>query len=349
MAPNFDDDDFYDPNEEEYGDEGGDELSPEDRASMTKGTADVRKALGGDANKVTVKQIEDALWHYYYDVEKSVAFLQKSFINTAPKPTPKKAPEGKSIRSFYAATKDIAFFADDAEGSTASAWSGQSIAQHHASKPLPPSSRADFFNDMPWLQTSPDRQSTFHEPNMSRGGLLGGSGSAPKMSKLQALAAARKKKVEEKKASDQADQAENDMQNLSLSEPKRPTTKPSLLRKPKQSEDEPSAKRQAVDAADPPQTGKSQYSAGLDGAADVSLTTQPSDSPAPSGRLATPSAFAKTLVGSSSATIHGQRQDVFDMPYTSSSSFLASAFTQPSPDDVVLAAQAKGSNFGRTK
>lgn len=323
MAPNFDDDDFYDPNEDEYGDDGGDELSPEDRASMNKGTADVRKALGSDANKVTTKQIEDALWHYYYDVEKSVAFLQKSFVSSTPKPTPKKAPEGKSIRSLYA-------------------------AQSRTPKALPPSSTADFFNDMPWLQTSPSRQATFHEPDIPRG-LLGGSGPAPKMSKLQALAAARKKKVEEKKASDQADQAGNSMQNLSISEPPRSTPKSSLLRKPKQSEDEPSAKRQAVDATSPPRAEKVSNTAGLDGATNAATTTQLSDSPAPSGRLATPSAFAKTLVGSLSAGGHSQRQDVFDMPYTSSSSFLASAFTQPSPDDVVLAAQAKGSNFGRTK
>jgi elongation factor 1 alpha-like protein len=94
----FDDDGLDDDYEGEgYGD-GGDELSPEDREAMTTGTAEVRKQLGSDASKVTVKQIQDALWHYYYDVEKSVSYLQKTVIapaqpKTAPKPATKKTPE----------------------------------------------------------------------------------------------------------------------------------------------------------------------------------------------------------------------------------------------------------------
>ncbi|GAP92487.2 putative elongation factor 1-alpha [Rosellinia necatrix] len=61
--------------------DGEDELSPEDRAQMTAGTVDVRATLGTDSSKVTTQQIEDALWHYYYDVEKTVAYLTSKYIS----------------------------------------------------------------------------------------------------------------------------------------------------------------------------------------------------------------------------------------------------------------------------
>ncbi|KAL3590346.1 hypothetical protein FPOAC2_12534 [Fusarium poae] len=77
---------------EDYEEEGEDELSPEDRQAMDEGTAEVRRALGTEANKVTKSQIEEALWHYYYDVDKSVTYLMKTFIAPAPKPV-KKTPE----------------------------------------------------------------------------------------------------------------------------------------------------------------------------------------------------------------------------------------------------------------
>ena len=66
---------------------------------MTAGTAQVRAALGSDSSKVTTQQIEEALWHYYYDIEKSVAYLVSKCISQKPaKPTTQKRnkPGGKS-------------------------------------------------------------------------------------------------------------------------------------------------------------------------------------------------------------------------------------------------------------
>lgn len=347
----FDDDDYYDPNEEDYGEgeEFEDELSPEDRASMTKGTADVRTALGDDASKVTVKQIEEALWHYYYDVDKSVAYLQKTFINPAPKPTPKKAPERKLSRSLFVASGNISHFADEAETRKLEAIRSQHKptmqAQTCRAALTTASSISEFFNDMPWLEAPASRLTTFHAPRVPRLGLLGGSSSAPKMSKLQALAAARKKKTEDKKEQEKAAQAESGIQKLSISDQdKKHSRRPSLSSTTKPSTIEPAAKRPAtLQSKASVQASKSSSTA--------NLAEQGPDLPQaniPSGRLATPSAFATALVGSASEGHHGQRQDVFQMPYTSSSSFHASVFAEPSPDDVVLAAQAKGSNFGRT-
>ncbi|XP_044716251.1 elongation factor tu GTP binding domain-containing protein [Hirsutella rhossiliensis] len=90
----YDDDDLAD--QHDGYEDGDEELSPEDRASMSKGTAEVQKALGNVASKVTVTQIQEALWHYYYDVEKSVGYLKRTFITPTPKQSAKKTPEAFS-------------------------------------------------------------------------------------------------------------------------------------------------------------------------------------------------------------------------------------------------------------
>lgn len=113
--------DEYDGGEDGYGEE-EEELSPEDKgkprgsshnlrrgrgahrrtAQMEAGTAEVRSMLGAGASKVTKTQIQEALWHYYYDVDKSVAYLISKFIDP-PAPKPKSAPaKNKGGRSFLA-------------------------------------------------------------------------------------------------------------------------------------------------------------------------------------------------------------------------------------------------------
>jgi HBS1 N-terminus len=42
---------------------------------MRLGTIAVREALPSNVAHVTDKEIQESLWHYYYDVEKSVAYL----------------------------------------------------------------------------------------------------------------------------------------------------------------------------------------------------------------------------------------------------------------------------------
>ncbi|PTB64630.1 hypothetical protein BBK36DRAFT_1122831 [Trichoderma citrinoviride] len=252
MAPqDYDDDDFVDQYDEDLGEE-EDELSPEDKIAMKNGTTEVRKALGEEASKVTDAQIQEALWHYYYDVDKSVAYLTRTFIAPPPKPAPKPA-------------------------------------QKPAPKKAPeekPRIPANFFDDMPWLNIPRGRETVFIETPRPRGGLLGGTGSAPKMSKLQALAAMRKRKNEEKKAQERPDSLEGEVTKLALSD----------------------------------DTDK--------------------ENPVVS-RSHAPSAFAQALFESDSEADQRQRRDVFAMPYTQSSLFVASVFSEPSPDDIVLAARAK--------
>lgn len=209
-APAIDDDDLdydegYDETEEE-------DLSPEDKAAMDQATAAVRTAMGADYKKLSVKDVQDSLWHYYYDIEKTVAYLRKTYlapqVTKKPKAAPKKAPEGTSRKlSLFAPLQH------DGMGTGADqehlmdyknrSWNNST----YAPSALPPvtssfaGTHESFFSDMPWLDVPQHRTTTFLEPIRPRGGLLGGGDGAPKMSKLQALAAARKKKTEEKKLS----------------------------------------------------------------------------------------------------------------------------------------------------
>ena len=64
---------------------------------MTQGTIDVRATLGPAGSEITTAQIEEALWHYYYDLDKTVTYLVTKFIAPPPASSPKasKASKGK--------------------------------------------------------------------------------------------------------------------------------------------------------------------------------------------------------------------------------------------------------------
>ncbi|KAL7924260.1 hypothetical protein ACQKWADRAFT_287819 [Trichoderma austrokoningii] len=356
MAPptTYDDDDYvdqYDDFEEE------DEMSSEDKVAMAHGTAEVQKALGTEASKVTVAQIQEALWHYYYDVDKSVAYLAKTFIapapKSAPKPAPKKAPEGKT-GAFLLPAKQALFlqtFEAYRKSPEHDAYSTSFYGTPLHPRMFPviekPRISPTFFDDMPWLEIPKDREAVFIEPPHPAGGLLGGGSSAPKMSKLQALAALRKKKAEEKKDQERATPPEDEISKLSLSDSRnKENNSPSsnlqssnmqhdsavALNALAQEEEKPrgavgdSAKGQA----DPPTI--------VEGEGNVYIKLE--EEPVVSHSHA-PSAFARTLFSSALEADQTQRPHIFAMPYTQSSSFLANAFSEPSPDDIVLAAQAK--------
>lgn len=69
-------------------------------ANMAAGTIAVRAELPSTATHITDAQIQEALWNYYYDIEKSVSYLTKKYITKpqAPKKEvvqPAKKTEGK--------------------------------------------------------------------------------------------------------------------------------------------------------------------------------------------------------------------------------------------------------------
>lgn len=169
------------------------------------------------------------------------------------------------------------------------------------------------------------------------------------MSKLQALAAARKKKGEDKKSDEKVTETEQKMKNLSVEETtfQKENRKPTLggLSKRRKIEGESSyivdsPKAQGSLAVEktlaaepgPPQELKSAPE-------EMIVDSEPPSEPAK------PSAFAQALIGSASTATKAQLQ-TFPPPYMAYNVTLADVFTKPSPDDVVLAAQAQGSRFG---
>ncbi|KAF2117077.1 elongation factor 1 alpha [Lophiotrema nucula] len=75
----YEDNDGYS-DEEDYEEEegGGDAMTDEDREQMRLGTIQVKEALGSSI-PATDAQIQESLWHYYYDVEKTVTYLKNKF------------------------------------------------------------------------------------------------------------------------------------------------------------------------------------------------------------------------------------------------------------------------------
>ncbi|PHH81533.1 hypothetical protein CDD82_550 [Ophiocordyceps australis] len=308
-----------------------DEFSAEDHEAMKTGTAEVRLALGPDASKVTVTQIQDSLWHYYYDVDKSVAYLRRTFISPAPKPASKptskstikpnnKSPEGKL---------------DDAPFLEALSLFVRAAGAHRGSPSAPVQTRRCLpteFDDMPWLHVPEHRIAHLIPPVQPQGGLLGGGDGSPRMSKLQALAAARKKKQDEKKEMDRTMQTEAGIKRLSISH----HVQESEVSSPKRHKgSEMFSPRPSISS---PTTPASMEQA---------LLHDPSPHVDSATRL-TPSALAQTLFDPTPARLLN-RPEFFAMPYASSCVFSCAAFSQPSPDDVVLAAQAQAGKKAPSK
>lgn len=404
-----------------------DELSPEDRALMTQGTADVQAALGVEASKVTVAQIEEALWHYYYDVDKSVAYLISKYVNPRPKAAKPvtRPPNGKFVTraidraaatfpleldipvhwaAKYVDLTDAGLPATQTcpESSTSCSqptcqllpFEFNSNAFQVASRPRKPLS--SLFQDMPWGNVPKHRQATFIPPSTPRGGLLGGSGAQPKMSKLQALAAARKKKAEEKKAiNDKLEGTRTKMEDLAVDAPAGKENVPlsgSSSKRLKTSESTPEGHSLPVFEPRPTQSTTSHHP-------DVEVEAPSGEVQAISTRaaepeqpvvVAEPSTFAQLLCGepSTGPRRKAPENDTFvgfgcgygadnkgnppSKPSTSTDWFdvrkrkpedsddyeevvvlypnlpqsVKDVFAQPSPDDIVLAAQAQAKTKG---
>ena len=72
----YDDDDLgYDEDQYEAVDDG---LTDDDKAQLRLGTIKVHELLGIDF-PISEEEIQEALWHYYYDVEKSVTYLKSGY------------------------------------------------------------------------------------------------------------------------------------------------------------------------------------------------------------------------------------------------------------------------------
>lgn len=335
---------------EEYVEEEGgqEELSPEDKVQMAEGTAEVRRALGPQADKVTTPQIQESLWHYYYDVDKTVAYLINKFVDPAPKPalkpkaTQKNAPSSDGMQPSYLLSIDFPRPIGVSEA--------DSRRRERASRTLP---TADFFADMPWQNIPENRRTVFIQPPRPRGGLLGGSSTGPKTSKLAALAAARKRKAEEATLVMMPKKEEKKVSKVETKPAHEDTHRKDSSRKDADGQDahmqdfqEENTRKEAHHREDAHRedthTEGAKYPIPFTG----SQTDGASDHRTIS-HMAEPSAFAQALFKSASETPRVNVQQVYSPPWMAFTTpgALREAFEKPSPDDVVLAAQSQGSRF----
>lgn len=193
----------------------------------------------------------------------------------------------------------------------------------------------DFFSDTPWLKVAPERLSTMKLVSTSpRGGLLGGSG---KPSKLAALAAARRKREEENQAL--ANKNENLAPDRTISlldqlgnnNGKGNDAEPASTHRERRNLSFRPAPKQETKVEEP--SNKVQETEKVEPATIV---------PDVKG---TPSTFAMTMFGPRMAA----ESFTADTPVNKANSSILihefpsdKAFASPSPDDVVLNAQAKG-------
>jgi elongation factor 1 alpha-like protein len=343
----YDDDDYY---EEEADDAaGGDGMTEDDKEQMRVGTTRVREALGDMSDFTSDEQIQEALWHYYYDVGKSVSYL-KNKLGAEPKQEEPKKEKAKPASRFDQA----ASVADQNAPPTAGKYTHIRFSQEQEpacpvahNLPLPlvsmPTNAAatDFFWDVPWGNVPPARSGriTVDAPHY-KGGLLGGS------SKLAALAAKRRKEREDAQAAVSKDNSDADSAVAMLDK---------LSVKSKENFNSSPRGDDAEDAERPSRASRypiRRRSPSPKPEAPKEPETEELPVPQPAvvvewpAQRATASMFATTLCGPDDAT-KSTPSKLCDSFAAYESHNTAEAFTGPSPDDVVRAAQAKGAGGGR--
>ncbi|ODM15042.1 hypothetical protein SI65_09537 [Aspergillus cristatus] len=333
--------------DDDFDDDGYDSPEPEEQEFLEQCTKEVLGQLRSGEPSVTATrdEVQEALWHYYNDVEKSVNYLRG-----------KKAKEIQKKQTPPATAKPKV--------------PAYPIPPPTTSPQIAHFSAAEFFRDSPWLNVPPHRKADILvEPLYPRMGLLGGAPeSGGKVSKLAALAAARKKKEGEKTP------AEATPAVATLSADKTPET-PAAEAKPS-----PLSLRERLAANDKPRKpsngistlrslGKgspapSPLKKSRPEPAKPEVPTEPGpEEPVENGQAdhkekeepevnirAPPSGFASTIVGDSTrpmmtepSHLHSNTADlirIYGQDLTEPFDFAG-----PSPDDVVVNAQSSAKGF----
>jgi elongation factor 1 alpha-like protein len=206
-------------------------------------------------------------------------------------------------------------------------------SEYHLTRSVYGTRPTDFFWDTPWGAIAQHRLGAMDPmSNPRRGGLLGGSS---KPSKLAALAAKRKKKPEEKKSSQQpsqsTDRAVGLLDALGTKKPVEaaPTAESKIRKTPSPVLQKPILKSNKAE----------------EDAAEVEPKVETPPDPLHdrhcSIQQGEPTDFAQTLFGGRHKIPIAMK---FLHPYTEHPKYIsADPFAKPSPDDIVLAAQSKGS------
>ena len=96
----YDDDDLYDDQDDEYDQDDGTTYSAEDKEHFASLTPVIRAELEEVGVQASDKAIEDALWHYYWDVGKSVSYLKSSGTPRPQQQSTEKTAKAKTKSKF---------------------------------------------------------------------------------------------------------------------------------------------------------------------------------------------------------------------------------------------------------
>ncbi|CAB4386302.1 unnamed protein product [Rhizophagus irregularis] len=192
----------YDYDYDDYDDENY-EMTPEDKAQMDKGKMFVRNVIG-QVEGISDKDIENALWNYYYNTEDTIAYLlDEVHKSKANKKSQKKLGSNKTIP----VKKDLLSNVDHGKRYPSPVVFGANQRNPESHHLLENKTRTIFANcvspndiwmghDVKWCSLTPNKlmfaENSIHEmqQNLHYGGLLGGADSEkPKstQSKLSSL------------------------------------------------------------------------------------------------------------------------------------------------------------------
>ncbi|KAI6802018.1 elongation factor EF-1 alpha subunit [Hortaea werneckii] len=166
----YDDDDLYD-EEDDYGEEPQEEYTAEDKDNFATLTPVVRAELEEAGLSVSDSDIQESLWHYYWDVGKSVSYLKNA-----------RTPRQQQDKTGGAKKEKSKSKSDQA---------AEKSAEKAGSPIMPPMSAADWFRDIPWSDVPSEIQGHLEPSLPARPSpkLLGGS------TKLAKLAEERRRKA----------------------------------------------------------------------------------------------------------------------------------------------------------
>ncbi|KAL5615440.1 hypothetical protein BROUX41_005485 [Berkeleyomyces rouxiae] len=337
-----------------------------DRERMNTACSTIMIALGPDASYTTEAKVKESLYYYYYDADKTFEYIART-IKTAKANESKREAEGMSTNDFFSSGEETAKL---------SLGYGNSSSKSALDLQLQKSQIRALFSDMPWLSVSAERQSAFVPPaSLGPVGLLGGS------SKLKALAAQRKKQAP--KSSAPTDKPVALGASASSSKPTLSTSntvghvdaKTTLENSLPVSDNVragqngyssstttlkdtpyPVLERSYNTSADTTTISSTEQLVSRSAAVYKSQDEQSSvqsmppdgtisgESTTVSSSLTQPSAFAQTLFRLPPGSVNVVPQS-YPMPYMASANSVADVFAKPSPDDVVLTAQAQARKF----
>lgn len=125
----YDEDELY--SEEEDHANGGEEYTTEGRDNFATYTPVVRAELEEAGLQASDREIEDALWHYYWDVGKSVAYLKNT---RTPRPQQDSAKKFKPKSKFDQAAEKSAEKAGESRAFPRDLQRSDSEARAHSKK-----------------------------------------------------------------------------------------------------------------------------------------------------------------------------------------------------------------------